>query len=211
MSGVVRSTAYSLNRLVPSFGSHEARLRVGRGIGSGKGKQCGRGGKGQTARSGRSKPRIGFEGGQTPLYKRVGKFGFDNPTRLEFIPINLAQIQVAIRRGRIPADATITQKTLADAGLISPNTQWPGVKLLASGYEWFDSKVSIEVPRASPAAIDAVERAGGAVNVQYAAKAAMRQLMQGEEVRVLGTPVPRLQQYYPQFASSASESKSTSA
>ncbi|KAF0853036.1 mitochondrial ribosomal protein L15 (uL15m) [Andalucia godoyi] len=194
---VVRSTAFSLNRLVPNEGSHAGRMRVGRGMGSGKGKQCGRGGKGQTARVGRSKPRIGFEGGQTPLFKRVGKFGFDNPTRLEYVPVNLGDIKVAISRGRLDDTKPINQYTLAQAGLIAKNTQWPGVKLLADGHEWFDRPIQITIPRASTKAIEVVQKTGGNVQVEYAARQAMRQLMQeGEITGAQGTPVPSMQQYY---------------
>jgi large subunit ribosomal protein L15 len=173
-------------------------MRVGRGIGSGKGKQCGRGGKGQTARSGGGKPRFGFEGGQTPLFKRVGKFGFTNPTRLEYTEVNLAQIKVALARGRLAVaeGETITQASLVDAGIIARNTKFPGVKLLAEGKEWFDMGVKIEVAKASQAAIEAVEKAGGQVMCQYYAEKALREHLRGEDVSIKGTPVPRLRPWY---------------
>src|SRR5471032_33020 len=89
---------FNLSNLQPSPGSRKKRLRVGRGTGSGLGKTAGRGGKGQTARSGKGRPR-GFEGGQMPLYRRLPKFGFNNPNRKEFEVINLAMIEDNFENG----------------------------------------------------------------------------------------------------------------
>ena len=106
-----------LNEIRDNPGSSKARMRVGRGIGSGKGKQSGRGGKGQTARSG---VRIkGFEGGQMPLHRRLPKRGFRNtPFQLKLNEINLGRVQTAIDAGKLDAGATIDSAALVKAGVL---------------------------------------------------------------------------------------------
>jgi large subunit ribosomal protein L15 len=146
-----------LNQLSDSPGSRKARIRVGRGIGSGKGKTAGRGGKGQTARTG---VRIkGFEGGQMPLHMRLPKRGFNNVFRRDFVVVNLGRLQAAIDAGRLDASQTINTEALRKAGLVRHVRD--GVRLLASGE--LKAKVSVEVVGASKAAIAAVEKAGGKV------------------------------------------------
>src|SRR5436190_23672924 len=99
-----------LNQLKSNPGSHKRRMRVGRGIGSGKGKTCGRGGKGQTARTG---VRInGFEGGQTPIHRRLPKRGFNNHTRREYATVNLDALQKAIDAGTLDAKKDIDLEAL---------------------------------------------------------------------------------------------------
>ncbi len=152
-----------LNEIRDNSGAHRIGKRVGRGIGSGKGKQCGRGGKGQTARSGVAIN--GFEGGQTPLYRRLPKRGFHNPFRLHFQPVNLGRLQEAIDDGRLDAAKPITAEILRAAGIVRRVRD--GVRLLGDGE--IKAKVTIEVSGASKAAIAAVEKAGGKVIVPVAA------------------------------------------
>jgi len=146
-----------LNEIKDNPGSSKARIRVGRGIGSGKGKQSGRGGKGQTARSG---VRIkGFEGGQMPLHRRLPKRGFTPPSRLVYNEVNLGRIQSAIDAGKLGVDETITLDILIKAGVVTHPRD--GVKILGAGE--LKSKASFEVAAASKSAAAAIEKAGGSL------------------------------------------------
>jgi large subunit ribosomal protein L15 len=149
-----------LNEIAPRAGSRKKRFRIGRGIGSGAGKTGGRGGKGQTARSG---VRIkGFEGGQMPLHRRLPKRGFKNvkfARRLN--EINLGLIQAAIDAGRIDANAVVDVGAMVKAGLLRRAKD--GVRLLGDGE--LKAKVSFEVYGASKTAQAAVEKAGGSVKI----------------------------------------------
>lgn len=146
-----------LNELKDNEGATKSRIRVGRGIGSGKGKTGGRGVKGQKSRSGVAIK--GFEGGQMPIYRRLPKRGFKNPFAKEFAVVNLDTIQKAVDAGKLSAEA-IDVAALMNAGLIVK--QLDGVRLLARGA--ITSKVTISVNSASKAAVAAVEKAGGKVN-----------------------------------------------
>ena len=149
-----------LKEIRDKAGSRTKRLRVGRGIGSGVGKTSGRGGKGQTARSGVALN--GFEGGQTPLYRRMPKRGFRNTAfQLDFAEINLSDIQKAVASGRLAATGTITQTALVESGVL--RRVLDGVRLLGNGAAEFSTAVTIEVVGASKSAIAAVEKAGGKV------------------------------------------------
>ncbi len=156
----------NLNQLEARPGSHKRRMRVGRGIGSGKGKTSGRGVKGQKARTGVSIK--GFEGGQMPLHRRLPKRGFKNPTRLIYDVVNLGRIQAALDAGRLDAQATITREGLKAAGLIRGRRD--GVRLLAQGE--IKTAVTIDVAGASRAAVEAVEKAGGKVIMPVRSEAA---------------------------------------
>ena len=146
-----------LNELRDNPGSSKPRTRVGRGIGSGKGKQAGRGGKGQTARSG---VRIkGFEGGQMPLHRRQPKRGFNPPSRLIYNEVNLGRIQRAIDAGKLDAAQLITVDSLMKAGVVTRRRD--GVKVLGVG-EW-TATASFEVEAASKSAAAAIEKAGGSL------------------------------------------------
>ena len=148
-----------LSDIADNAGSRKKRMRVGRGIGSGKGKTSGRGGKGQTARSG---VRIkGFEGGQMPLHRRLPKRGFNNIFRLEFAEINLDRLQQAIDAKLIDTKETVTAETLVKAGVLRRSRD--GVRLLGRGE--IKAKLNIEVYGASKPAIAAVEKAGGTVKI----------------------------------------------
>jgi len=149
-----------LNQIAPREGSTKKRFRIGRGIGSGAGKTGGRGGKGQTARSG---VRIkGFEGGQMPLHRRLPKRGFKNsPFARKLNEINLDRVQAAIDAGKLDAGATVDAEALVKAGLLRRAKD--GVKLLGSGE--IKAKVAFAVYRASKSAVAAVEKAGGSVKI----------------------------------------------
>jgi large subunit ribosomal protein L15 len=149
-----------LNQLSDNQGARKGRIRVGRGIGSGKGKTGGRGGKGQTARSGVAIN--GFEGGQMPLFRRLPKKGFNNIFRLDFVVVNVGTLQQAIDDKRIDAGEKVTAKVLKKAGII--NRKLDGIRLLNKGE--LKSKLTIEVAGASKAAVAAVEKAGGSVVVK---------------------------------------------
>jgi large subunit ribosomal protein L15 len=149
-----------LNQIADNPGSRKNRMRIGRGIGSGKGKTGGRGGKGQTARSG---VRIkGFEGGQMPLHRRLPKRGFRNTSfAVKLNETNLGKLQAAIDAGRIDAKASIDVAAMIKGGLM--RRAKGGVKLLGGGE--LKSKVDIAVHGASKSAIEAVEKAGGSVKI----------------------------------------------
>ena len=153
-----------LSDIADNAGSRKKRMRVGRGIGSGKGKTSGRGGKGQTARSG---VRIkGFEGGQMPLHRRLPKRGFNNIFKLDFAEINLDRLQEAVDAKLIDAKDTITIESLVKAGVVRRAKD--GLRLLGRGE--LKSKLTIEAHGASKPAIAAVEKAGGSVKVLAPAK-----------------------------------------
>lgn len=149
-----------LNQLSDNQGARKGRIRVGRGIGSGKGKTGGRGGKGQTARSGVAIN--GFEGGQMPLFRRLPKKGFNNIFRLDFVVVNVGTLQQAIEDKRLDAGQTVIAKALKEAGII--NRTLDGIRLLNKGE--LKTKLTIEVAGASKAAVAAVEKAGGSVVVK---------------------------------------------
>jgi large subunit ribosomal protein L15 len=140
-------------------GSQKDRKRIGRGIGSGKGKTAGRGGKGQTARSGWSGK--GFEGGQMPLHRRLPKRGFTNIFRKDYAEVGLDRIEVAIEAGRLDASQPINAEALKAAGIVK-NVR-DGIRLL--GGAELKRKLTIDVAGASAPAIAAVEKAGGTVKV----------------------------------------------
>jgi large subunit ribosomal protein L15 len=153
-----------LSDIADNAGSRKKRMRVGRGIGSGKGKTAGRGGKGQTARSG---VRIkGFEGGQMPLHRRLPKRGFTNIFKLDFAEINLDRLQEAVDAKLIDAKDTITIESLVKAGVVRRAKD--GLRLLGRGE--LKSKLTVEAHGASKPAIAAVEKAGGSVKILAPAK-----------------------------------------
>jgi large subunit ribosomal protein L15 len=149
-----------LSEIADNPGAHRNRTRIGRGIGSGKGKTGGRGGKGQTARSG---VRIkGFEGGQMPMHRRLPKRGFKNVKfALKLNEVNLDRVQSAIDAGKLDVNATIDSEALVKAGVLRRAKD--GVRLLGGGE--LKAKVNFSVHGASKSAISAVEGAGGSVQV----------------------------------------------
>lgn len=154
-----------LNEIRDNPGATKERMRVGRGIGSGKGKTAGRGVKGQKSRTGVAIK--GFEGGQMPLHRRLPKRGFNNIFRKDFNVVSLGRVQKAIDAGRLDAAAVVDAAALKAAGVLKRLRD--GVRLLADGE--LTQAVKFEVEGASASAIAAVEKAGGAVVVK-AVKAA---------------------------------------
>ena len=148
-----------LNQLADKPGARKTRTRIGRGIGSGKGKTGGRGGKGQTARSG---VRIkGFEGGQMPLHRRLPKRGFNNIFAKKFNEVNLGRVQAAVDAGDIDIKDTVDAEALVRAGVLRRAKD--GVRLLGKGE--IKAKVNFVVYGASKSAVAAVEKAGGSVKI----------------------------------------------
>jgi large subunit ribosomal protein L15 len=156
-----------LNEIRDNPGARLKSKRLGRGIGSGKGKTSGKGVKGQKAREGVSLN--GFEGGQLPIYRRLPKRGFNNINRKEYAPLNLGVLEAAIEAGKIDAAQPITEALLAEAGVVRLN-KVDGVRLLARGT--ISKAVTIEVSGASAAAVAAIEQAGGKVTTLVAKAAA---------------------------------------
>lgn len=152
-----------LNEIADRPGARAERMRVGRGIGSGKGKTGGRGVKGQKARSGVAIK--GFEGGQMPIHRRLPKRGFNNPFGRELNELNFNLLEQFIAAGRIDVKKEITSASLLEAGVFSKALD--GVKLLAKGT--LKSKVTIKVEAASASALAAVEKLGGKVILPQAA------------------------------------------
>lgn len=189
-----------LNNISDNPGAIKVAKRLGRGIGSGKGKTSGRGHKGRKARSGGKKGKQGFEGGQTPLYKILPKRGFTNIHKREFEKINLKKLQFYIDMGRIDASKKITMKDMLDCGLFKNIKH--GVKLLGDGAEHLSQPINIEVSAASASAIEAVEEAGGIVVSKYHNALALRAHLKPHKFDVLpneARPPPKLMDYYTNF------------
>jgi large subunit ribosomal protein L15 len=148
-----------LNQISDNAGSSKERMRVGRGIGSGKGKTAGRGVKGQKARTGVAVK--GFEGGQMPLHRRLPKRGFWNPFSTDYNEVNLGRIQQAVDSGKLAAGEPVTLEALVAAGVCSKPRD--GVKLLGNGE--ISTKLTFEVAAASKSAVAAIEKAGGSVKL----------------------------------------------
>jgi large subunit ribosomal protein L15 len=157
-----------LNELRDSPGARLKSKRLGRGIGSGKGKTAGKGVKGQKARAGVALN--GFEGGQMPIYRRLPKRGFYNPFRKVYAPVNLGTLAKAIEAGRLDPAQPITEDALRAVGLVGGGSKIAGVRLLAKGE--IGRAITIIVSGASAAAKAAVEQAGGSVTTTRAASEA---------------------------------------
>jgi large subunit ribosomal protein L15 len=148
-----------LNEINDNEGSTHSRKRVGRGIGSGKGKTGGRGVKGQKSRSGVAIK--GFEGGQMPLYRRLPKRGFNNIFAKKFNIVSIARVEQAIEAGRLDAKSSISAESLKEAGVIRQIKD--GVRLLSDGET--KNKLTFDIAGASKAAVEKIEKAGGKVNL----------------------------------------------
>jgi len=153
-----------LNELKDNEGATKPRMRVGRGIGSGKGKTAGRGVKGQTSRSGVAI--AGFEGGQMPLHRRLPKRGFTNIFALDLNEISLTKVQAAVDAKKLDAKAPVTVEALVAAGLLRRTLD--GVRVLGGEIK---TALTFEVVGASAPAVAAIEAAGGKITVSVAAKA----------------------------------------
>ncbi|MGM7637270.1 50S ribosomal protein L15 [Bacillus sp. Hm123] len=143
-----------LHELKPAEGARKERNRVGRGPGSGNGKTAGKGHKGQNARSGGG-VRLGFEGGQTPLFRRLPKRGFTNINRKEFAIVNLDALN------RFEEGTEVTPELLIETGVVS--NEKAGIKILAKGN--VEKKLTVKAHKFSAAAKEAIEAAGGTTEV----------------------------------------------
>ncbi len=148
-----------LNELRDNAGARKGRMRVGRGIGSGKGKTAGRGQKGAKARSGVSIN--GFEGGQMPLHMRIPKRGFKNIFAKDYAIVNLGMIQKLVDAGKLDAKAVVDHAALQAAGAARGGKD--GVRILAKGE--LKTKLSFKVAGASKGAVEAVEKLGGSIEL----------------------------------------------
>jgi len=152
-----------LNEITDNEGSTHSRKRLGRGIGSGKGKTGGRGVKGPKSRSGVAIN--GFEGGQMPIYRRLPKRGFTNIFAADHVAVSLERIQAAVDAGKLDAKATVDAAALKAAGVIRRIKD--GVRVLSDGE--LKAKLTLEVAGASKAAVEKIEKAGGSVKLLGAA------------------------------------------
>ncbi len=159
MSTTQPTPRLKMNELRDNPGARPKFKRLGRGIGSGKGKTSGKGVKGQKAREGVALN--GFEGGQLPIYRRLPKRGFKNMFRVSFSAVNLGSIVTAIEAGKLAGDAPVTEESLRAAGLVRGGKSALGVRLLAKGE--ITRALHITVSGASASAVAAVEAAGGSV------------------------------------------------
>ena len=189
-----------LNSIARSPGSTQQRTRVGRGVGSGVGGTSGRGHKGQRSRSGGNKGLFGFDGGETPFWRRVPKSGFSNARgELDLQPLNVGRLDKWVQLGRLPRDSVITVADLVNSGAVKKNVG-DGVKLLGNGP--LTVPVAIEVTRASKQAIEKVERAGGSVVTAWYNRLGLRALLKPEKFAVLprrAAPPPKYQPYYTSY------------
>ena len=155
-----------LNELQDNKGARKGRTRLGRGIGSGKGKTCARGHKGQKSRSGVAIK--GFEGGQMPIYRRLPKRGFKNPSRVELEILNLSDLQALVDTKKLAAKDTVTLELLVEKNIIRSNAK--GIKILGEGE--LKTALTLEVTKASKSAVAGIEKAGGKVSLTSEAAAA---------------------------------------
>lgn len=143
-----------LHELASTEGSRVKSFRVGRGVGSGNGKTSGKGNKGQNARSGGG-TRLGFEGGQLPIYRRIPKHGFTNANRVEFAIVNVSSLN------RFEDETIVTPALLVESGLV--RKEYDGIKVLGNGE--ITKKLTVQANKFSKSAIEAIEKAGGKVEV----------------------------------------------
>ncbi len=154
-----------LNEITDNSGARKSRVRVGRGLGSGKGKTAGRGYKGQKSRSGVAIK--GFEGGQMPIHRRLPKRGFNNIFTKDYNEVNIGRLQQAVEAGKLDTGKTVDANALKEAGVIGKLRD--GVRILGKGS--LSSSLNLEVAGASKAAREAVEKAGGSIKVLVEEKA----------------------------------------
>jgi large subunit ribosomal protein L15 len=189
-----------LNDLRDNPGANKDRHRKGRGEGSGMGKYATRGMKGVKSRAGGS-VRPGFEGGQSPLWRKTPKIGYMPAfIRDPMEPLNLDVLQRAVDSGRIDVSKPVTMKTLVDAGLITKIEF--GVKVLGRGADKFTAKLDVEVSQVSKSAIKAIEDAGGSVKSVFYTELALRALLKPEKFDLpvkSPRPPPKLYEYYTNY------------
>ena len=167
----------ALNRIHDNIGARPVKRRVGRGVGSGRGRYCGRGMKGRKARAG-NHGLLRHDGGQTTLQKGLPKMGAWRP-KLEYAYINLWRIQEAVASGRLPVpeERPIDVRDLFNAKLVTLRQRHAGIRLLGRGHESYSTPLRLEVQMASQRAIEAVERAGGSIETVYYSRLTLRSLL----------------------------------
>uniref|UniRef100_A0A7N0T8P6 Large ribosomal subunit protein uL15/eL18 domain-containing protein n=1 Tax=Kalanchoe fedtschenkoi TaxID=63787 RepID=A0A7N0T8P6_KALFE len=185
--GIRAFSLLSLNDLRDNPGARKQKKRKGRGIGSGLGKTAGRGHKGQRARG---THKFGFEGGQTPLRRRVPKRGFKNPFSLTFNPVGLGKIAYLINAGKIDSHELITMKTLKDTKAVGKQIK-DGVRLMGRGAELIKWPIHLEVSRVTARAKAAVEAMGGTVRRVHYNKLGFRALLTPEWFAKKGRLIPK--------------------
>ncbi len=148
-----------LNEIKDNVGSSKTRVRVGRGVGSGLGKTCGKGQKGQKSRSGVAIG--GFEGGQMPLYRRLPKRGFTNIFAKDYAELNIQTIQAFVDAGKLDVSKVLTEDVLVEAGVV--RRALDGIKLLGKGE--IKSKVNLQITGATKSAVEAIAKHGGTVEI----------------------------------------------
>jgi large subunit ribosomal protein L15 len=178
----------SLGNLWDNPGATKDRIRWGRGVGSGKGKTCGRGHKGQKSRSGNRHPYLGFEGGQFPFYRCVPKKGFKNINHVQLEPLNLGKLQAFIDSGKLSTEGVISMRTLMDVGVIGKVRQ--GVKLLGDGAAQFHSSIALEVTAASKSALDRLKETGSTIKLLDLNSDQLRQMLRPTKTN--NTPRPSI-------------------
>jgi len=195
----------SLNNLGDNPGAIKKGRRIGRGIGSSKGKTSGRGHKGQKSRSG-GNPSPLFEGGQTKFYKRIPKRGFTNVHAKPMLPINVGTLQDYVDMGRLKPpgsnDPPLTMKDLVDAGITKNSSIKHGIKLLAKGKDRVRTPLKIETSRASTEAINAIESVGGEITTVHYNRLALRVLLKPEKFDIIpkrARPPTKLIPYYTNY------------
>ncbi|EEF40170.1 50S ribosomal protein L15 [Ricinus communis] len=184
--GIRSYSILSLNDLRDKV-PRKLKTRKGRGIGSGKGKTAGRGHKGQKARG---TMKFGFEGGQTPMRRRLPKRGFKNPFSLTFQPVGLGKIAKLINEGKIDSHELITMKTLKETGAIGKQIE-DGVRLMGRGADQIKWPIHLEVTRVTVRAKQAVEAAGGSVRRVHYNKLGLRALLKPEWFEKKGRLLPK--------------------
>jgi len=178
-----------LNELVDNIGARKKSRRVGRGIGSGRGKTAGRGHKGQNSRTG-GKRAPQFEGGTSPHYKRLRKYGFSNAMfKIDYEELNLDELQYHIEHGRLDIKKPITMQHLKEAGIFKKIKD--GVKLLSRGSQNFNIPVHLQLTASSAEAKLAVQKAGGSVTTVYYSKIGLRYIINPEKWIKKGRLVPK--------------------
>jgi len=198
-------TFLGLNNLSDNPGAIKKKRRVGRGIGSSKGKTSGRGHKGQKSRAGGG-PGPLFEGGQTPFYKRIPKRGFTNVHKEDMVPLNVGTLQDYVDMGRLrvpgPDDPALTMKDFVDAGITKNNSIQFGMKLLSKGKDRLTTALKIDISRASSTAIQAVESVGGEITTVHYNRLALRALLKPHKFDIIpkrARPPPNLMAYYTNY------------
>jgi large subunit ribosomal protein L15 len=189
-----------LNNISRAAGSSQSRTRVGRGVGSGIGGTSGRGHKGQRSRTGGNKGLFGFEGGQTPFWRRTPKTGFSNKDfELHLEPINVGLVQTLIDKKKLDPNQVITLKHLVEVGAVTRHIKG-GVKLLGDG-DITTKLFDIQVTRASKSAIEKIEQVGGRITTTWYNRLGLRALLKPHKFDIIPQRASPPSRYLPYYTS----------